>query len=289
MTASRQEALAAAIQKAAVKEALAGGEPVRVLGYQQERALTESFHSSLGRIYAAAMAEGIYPERFLRNASALSLRDQARLLNRRVAVVGLGGLGGYTVEILARIGVGAMTLIDGDRFEESNLNRQLLSTIGALGKTKADEAEQRIRSINPAVELAVHSEFFGRADALRLFENADLVLDCLDSISVRFELEAAARAARKPMVSAAVAGASGHVTTVFPQDRGLSLIYGENGSSTEKGSEAELGCLPQAVALLASVEASEAVKVLLGKEGLLRNRLLVVDLFENTFEIMQLD
>jgi molybdopterin/thiamine biosynthesis adenylyltransferase len=78
------------------------------------------------------------------------------------------------------------------------------------------------------------------------------------------------------------------VTTIFPEDPGLVTIYGESGRSAGKGSEAELGCLPQAVVLLASLEASEAVKVLLGGKRLLRNRLLLVDLFENTFEIIQL-
>jgi len=282
------ECLTARLQKSADKISLPGGSPIRVLDDEAAKRLADSSKTALGPVYAAAAAADIFPERFLRNARSLSTKDQAQLLDCRIAVVGLGGLGGVVVEILARIGIGAMTLIDGDRFEESNLNRQLLSTVDTLGAAKADSAADRVRSINPAVALTVCSEFFDDAGADALLRDADLVVDCLDSIPARFELEAAAGRARLPLVSAAVAGAAGHVTTIFPGDPGLSLIYGEAEASVQKGSEAELGCLPQAVFLLASLEASEAVKVVLAKQTLLRNRLLVIDLFENIFEVVDM-
>jgi molybdopterin/thiamine biosynthesis adenylyltransferase len=288
MTVSSDDPLDRRVRKSAEEKSLPSGEPIRAIGHRQARKLAAASKTSLGRIYSRAAAAGVWPERFLRNANALSAQDQARLLNSRVAVVGLGGLGGTVVEILARIGIGAMTLIDGDRFEESNLNRQLTSTVEALGALKAEQAAGRVQSVNPAVEVTAHSAFFTRDAAERLLAGTDVVIDCLDSIPVRFELESAARAAGAPMISAAVGGATGHVTTMFPEDPGLVAIYGQADESPQKGSESELGCLPQAVFLLASLEASEAVKVLLDKRGLLRNRLLLVDLFENTFEIIQL-
>jgi molybdopterin/thiamine biosynthesis adenylyltransferase len=288
MTVSSDDALDKKIRKSAEKKSLPSGDPMVVIGYQRARQMAEATNTSLGRLYSRAAAVGVFPERFLRNAKALSAEDQARLLNSRVAVVGLGGLGGTVVEVLARIGIGAMVLIDGDRFEENNLNRQLISTVDALGALKAAAAARRVQAVNPAVELTVREEFFTEENAADFLQGADLVVDCLDSITTRFKLESAARAAGVPMVSAAVAGAAGHVTTVFPQDPGLERIYGEPGESAQKGSETELGCLPQAVVLLAAMEASEAIKVLLGRENLLRNRLLLVDLFENTFDIIRL-
>jgi molybdopterin/thiamine biosynthesis adenylyltransferase len=288
MKTSVDERLAAELQKSARKISLPGGGPIWIIGEEASKQLADSSGVPLGRVYAAAAGGGIFPERFLRNARSMSTEDQARLFDRRIAVVGLGGLGGVLVEILARIGIGAMTLIDGDRFEESNLNRQVLSTVDTIGAAKADAAAERVRAINPAVALTVCGEFFDEAGAEALLSGADLVVDCLDSIPVRFELEAAAGRAGLPLISAAVAGAAGHVTTIFPGDPGLALIYGKAEASAKKGSEAELGCLPHAVALLASLEASEAVKVVLEKHTLLRNRLVVVDLFENIFEVVDM-
>ena len=284
MTASSDDVLDEKILKSSEKKALPSGEPIDVLAHPQARQLADTSHHSLGKLYQRAASRGIFPERFLRNAKALSAEEQAVLLDSRE---GLGGLGGTVVEVLTRIGVGALTLIDGDCFEESNLNRQLFSTVETLGAGKAEEAGRRVRAVNPAVDLTIHGDFFTPEDA-GLFDGADLVVDCLDTITARFKLESAAKAASKPLVSAAVAGASGHVTTVFPEDPGLATIYGQPGESAQKGSEAELGCLPQAVVLLASMEASEAIKVLLGRGALLRNRLLLVDLFHNTFETIEL-
>jgi molybdopterin/thiamine biosynthesis adenylyltransferase len=287
MTSPSDDVLDEKILALSEKKALPSGEPIDVLAHPRAWQLADSSHTGLGKIYYRAALRGIFPERFLRNAKALTAQEQATLLGSRAAVVGLGGLGGTVVEILARIGVGALTLIDGDGFEESNLNRQLLSTVETLGAGKAEEAGRRVRAVNPAVDLTIHGDFFTPQDA-GFFEGADLVVDCLDTITARFDLESAAKAASKPLVSAAVAGAAGHVTTVFPEDPGLAAIYGQPGDSARKGSEAELGCLPQAVVLLASMEASEAIKVLLGKGALLRNRLLLVDLFHNTFETIEL-
>jgi molybdopterin/thiamine biosynthesis adenylyltransferase len=115
------------------------------------------------------------------------------------------------------------------------------------------------------------------------------VVDCLDNIPSRFALEAAAKRAGIPMVSAAIAGISGHVTTIFPEDKGLETIYGpEDQISMAKGAETRLGCLAPGVNLIASLECAEVLKVLLKKDTTLKNRLLVVDLADYTVESLQL-
>jgi molybdopterin-synthase adenylyltransferase len=228
------------------------------------------------------------PERYARNMGTFSGRDQIVLFGSRVCIVGLGGLGGAVTEILARLGIGALTLVDGDVFEDSNLNRQLLSTLETLGDSKATTAGSRVRKINPSVQTRIHDVFLDVRNAARLIEGADVVVDCLDNLKTRFVLEKAAKAAEIPLVSAAIAGTYGQVTTIFPEDQGLVLIYGPEDQVPAKCAEAALGTLPYTAMMMASMECSEITKILLKRGSLLRNRLLVIDLMDNAIEVLAL-
>ena len=248
-------------------------------------------HGVLTRtIEIAALEDGILPLRYARNFSTFSLEDQIRLLTSRITVVGLGGLGGTLVEILGRAGVGNMVLVDGDIFEDHNLNRQLLSSHAALGTAKARSARDRLRAINASVDAIIYEMPFTPANGPHLVDNSQVVVDCLDNIVTRFDLQAVARQARLPMVSAAVAGVSGHITTIYPQDAGLAMIYGPpDALKSPRGAETRLGCLPQGVSTIAAIESAEVIKVLLGQtENTLRNRLLLVDLSGNSYEMVNL-
>lgn len=235
-----------------------------------------------------ALAHQGIPERYARNMQTFSSQDQVVLLNSRVCVVGLGGLGGAVTEILARLGVGALTLIDGDVFEDSNLNRQLLSTLQWIGVSKAKTAGKRVQKINPSVQTRIHEVFLDTLNGAQLIEGAKVVVDCLDNLKDRFVLEKAAKAAKIPLVSAAIAGTFGQITTIFPEDSGLSLIYGPEDRVPAKGAEASLGTLPYTALLMASLECSEVSKILLKRGSLLRNRLLVMDLMDTVMEVLPL-
>jgi len=239
-------------------------------------------------IEIAALENGIVPERYARNMRSFSLADQTALLRARVGVVGLGGLGGTVAEVLARMGVGRLRLVDGDRFEDSNLNRQLLSTVEGMGQLKSEAARARIGRINPSVDVTALTEFVTVENAGAVLGGCDVVVDCLDNLRTRFVVEDACRRIGCPLVSAAVAGASGHVTTIFPEDTGLRLIYGEPGQLPLKGAETSLGTLPYAVVFLATLECAEVVKVILKKGSLLRHKLLVADLMDGIVEVMTL-
>ena len=123
--------------------------------------------------------------RYMRNLSALSEEECRLLRTKRILVVGCGGLGGYIIEMLTRIGVGAIRAVDGDRFEESNLNRQLLSLPELLGASKAVVAAARISQVNPDVKAEAHYAFFDEANAEKLISGCDLVMDALDNIESR--------------------------------------------------------------------------------------------------------
>ena len=250
--------------------------------------IASTFSVSGREVETAALEAGIVPERYVRNMKMLSLEDQATLLGANVSVVGLGGLGGVVTEILARIGIGALNLIDGDAFEDSNLNRQFLSKQALLTTPKADAAIQRVREINSSLQVRHHLAFLSEDSGPDLLGRPNVIVDCLDSLYMRLVLETHAKKIGAPLVSAAVAGGSGHVTTIFPEDQGLRLVYGEKVDPTMKGAEASLGCLPHAVTILASLECSEVIKILLKRGALSRNKLLVVDLLDNTFEMLHL-
>lgn len=214
-------------------------------------------------------------ERYLRNHDALSLDEQEKLASKRVLIVGCGGLGGMVIECLARIGVGHMRVVDGDVFEESNLNRQLLCSGMNLGRPKTLAAQQRVMAVNPLVEVEAVQAELTSDNALELLGNCDIAVDCLDNIPSRLLLQQAAKEAGIPLVHAAIAGWRGQVAVVQPGEDLLSLLY--NNSRQEQGEEISTGTLSFTAAALGALQASEVVKLLLGRQGL-QGELLILDL-----------
>ena len=227
-------------------------------------------------------------ERYSRNHNALTREEQTLLAKSRVAVIGLGGLGGGVVETLARIGVGSLFLMDGDRFETTNLNRQILSTEALVGHPKAGAAKDRVMAVNSDVRVTACNGFLDTGNADAIVDDADLVIDCLDSIDTRFLLEDACKRAGVPLISGAIAGTLGQIITIFPGDTGLELVYGEQSAKRAEGVENEMGNLSYCALFVAALQASEAVKVLLNRGELLRNRLLIADLMALSFDIVEL-
>ena len=131
----------------------------------------------------------------------------SRLVGARVAVFGVGGVGGYAVEALARAGVGAIDLIDMDRVSESNINRQIIATRSTVGKYKTEAARERIFDINPNCTVTEHRVFFGEDTAESFdFSKYDYVIDAIDSVKQKVELIARATEAGTKIISAMGAG-----------------------------------------------------------------------------------
>ncbi|MBR0446079.1 MAG: tRNA threonylcarbamoyladenosine dehydratase [Oscillospiraceae bacterium] len=130
-----------------------------------------------------------------------------KLHRSRVAVFGLGGVGGYAVEALARSGIGALTLIDHDTVSLTNLNRQILATRDTVGKSKAQAAAQRVQSIDPEIQVEALQTFFGPETAEKFdFSQYDYVIDAIDTVTGKLALVAAAKAADTPIICAMGAG-----------------------------------------------------------------------------------
>jgi molybdopterin/thiamine biosynthesis adenylyltransferase len=258
------------------------------LFFADECTIAEQTGKSLFEVECAALALEILPERYSRNQKSFSCRDQLRLLNSHVAIIGLGGLGGTVTEILARLGIGRLTVVDGDCFDESNLNRQLLSSPAKLGHEKAMAAKARVLEINPAVTVKAVVEFFTAANSQAILSGTDVAADCLDTIAGRFVLEDGCRRAAIPMVSAAIGGTSGQAIAIFPGDPGLRQIYGSPDQASLRGIEASLGTLPFAAMYMAAVECAEITTILLGRPPELRNRLMLAEISDHTAEIVDL-
>ncbi len=228
------------------------------------------------QLEVVVLEQGILPLHYLRNYGTVGLEGQFRLARSCVAVIGLGGLGGYVVEGLARMGMGRLILVDGDVFCDHNLNRQLLSCEGNLGVSKAHEAAARVQSINAAVETVVHPCLATQENLAGLLEGADVVVDALDRLPIRLIVQQAAARTGIPMVHGAIAGWMGQVMTILPGDAGLRALYGD-GPLPDQGAEAELGCPAASPMMVAAWQVHETVKILLGQGELLRGQLLFID------------
>ena len=218
--------------------------------------------------------------RYLRNHDAISEAEQVILAQKRVLVVGCGGLGGYAIECLARIGVGHLRVVDGDVFDETNLNRQLLSSSMNLGRPKTLAAQQRVMAVNPLVEVEAFQTLLIAENAVPLLDGCDVAVDALDNIPSRLVLQQAAKTAGIPLVHGAVAGWIGQVCVVQPGQELLNSLY--PASMDTQGEEQETGTLSFTAALTTSWQAAETVKLLLGKPGL-DGEILELDLLNSSF------
>ncbi len=144
---------------------------------------------------------------YSRTEFLLGKAAMTKLRSCRVAVFGLGGVGGYAVEALARSGIGALDLIDHDTVSLTNLNRQILATRDTVGQSKAQVAAARVRSIDPQIRVNALQTFFAPDTAeLFHFENYDYVIDAIDTVTGKLALVTAAKAAGTPIICAMGAG-----------------------------------------------------------------------------------
>jgi len=236
----------------------------------------------------AALERAIVPERYQRNMGTVGIEGQIKLLRSKVVIAGAGGLGGTVTELLARMGVGHLIVVDGDSFEDSNINRHLLCQEKNLRQNKSQAAVERVGQINSGIEVTAISRHVTEENATQLIKGANVIVDALGEIGARFILERAAKMKGVPLVHGAIAGFYGQVTTILPEDEGLIRIYGSREKAPQVGSEADLGTPPTTASIVASFQTQEVIKVLLGTDKLLHNRLLTIDAESGNIEIISL-
>ena len=197
--------------------------------------------------------------RYARNIPALTEEECLLLQKKRVLVVGCGGLGGHIIDQLSRIGVGALRVCDGDVFEPSNLNRQLLSRIPLLGVSKAKAAADHISKVNPDITVEAVETFMTRQKVYSLIEGCDIVLDALDNIPSRRLLAAACAEAGIPYIYGAIAGWVAQAAISMPGDNLIAKLFPQEVEIRDKS------VLSFTPALCASVQVSLCVKLLTGR------------------------
>ncbi len=208
----------------------------------------------------------------------VDIQGQRKLLNSRVLLVGVGGLGSPVALYLAGAGVGRLTLVDPDQVELSNLQRQILHDSETIGLPKVESARRRLQALNPDVEVqAIAHRLEGESLDAAVAE-ADVVVDGSDNFATRFALNAACVRAGRPLVSGAAIRMEGQVT-VFDSRQPDSACYHCVFSEGEEMEEtcSETGVMAPLLGVVGSIQAMETLKLLVGIGESLQGRLLLLD------------
>ncbi len=245
------------------------------LPFAKEKKASELYGLSLKEVEQIALRLDITPLRYKRNQSTISIKNQLKLLNSHVAIIGSGGLGGHVAEILTRIGVGQLTIFDFDIFEEHNLNRQNFSNYDSLGCEKVLVVKEGLELINPALHVDAIVKKFNPFLDMKLIENADIVVDALDNPQTKLDLASTCKEKNIAFVHAAIAGMNGQFTTCNT----LENLY-RNGSY---GIEKSIGNPAFSVTFAASIQSCEVIKTLFGMGEILKDKILITNLLENEF------
>jgi molybdopterin/thiamine biosynthesis adenylyltransferase len=263
------------------------GKEKRLLPLSMVRQLAHEGGLSVREVEIRALKARILPARYERSQGTVGWEGQVKLLESTVAIVGCGGLGGWIIEGLARMGVGHLIIIDGDAFGENNLNRQALCTEANLGQLKTEAAQERVARVNSATEVTACPVIADEESMGEMLAGADVVVDALDTLPTRLILQEVAQSLGIPIVHGAIGGYVGQVMTVFPGDGGLYALYGR-GDVPERGIEAQLGNPAATPMMVAAWQIQEVIKILLGAGELLRNRLLFMDAESGVAEILEI-
>jgi molybdopterin/thiamine biosynthesis adenylyltransferase len=205
---------------------------------------------------------------------------QSKIANAKVLLIGAGGLGSAASFYLAAAGVGVIGIVDGDRLEMSNLNRQILHNPKGIDELKAISAKQTLERCNPSIKIVVYPTRFKSADELyKIIVHYDLVLDCTDNYPTRYDINDACVQAGKTWIYGAVAGFEGQAMTIVPGQSACYRCLYPSPPPVVEGAPLPgvIGVMP---GIIGTMQATEALKYLLGNEYLLVGRLLFIDLLE---------
>jgi molybdopterin-synthase adenylyltransferase len=201
---------------------------------------------------------------------------QEKLKHSHVFIIGTGALGTVCSELLVRAGIGKTTLIDKDRIELSNLQRQFLFDESDVGKYKAKTSKEKLTKINSNVKIEAYSKILTSENISSIIKKPDIVLGCTDNLISRFLLNDYCKKHNIHFVSGMVAGDKGYIFNILPGKPCFSCIYSKESCFNCNS----IGIINSASAIIGSIMAKEAIKILLGKKP--EQNLLHVDIWNNT-------
>ncbi len=218
----------------------------------------------------------------------IGFEGMEKIRNAKVCVVGAGGIGNPVITQLAAMGVGSLRIVDRDVIEITNLHRQHLYTDDDIGRVKVEAAAERLRRINPGVQVEPVPTSVTKFTAESIIKGSDIVIDALDSVDARYALNDACIKLGIPLIYAGALGVTGSVSTILPSKSAcLRCMFPELNEEEMPACSTE-GVHPSILYLVAGVQVSEAVKIIMGKEPTLVNKLLYIDLSELSFDRVQM-
>ena len=219
----------------------------------------------------------------------IDIKGQQQLLESRVLVIGVGGLGSPVVLYLAACGVGELILADDDSVELTNLQRQIIHNTNRIGMLKVDSAAEAISSINPEVSVEVIAERITGDKLKQCIERADIIVDATDNLASRLEINRLCFITRTPLVSASAVKWEGQLTTFDPREPESPCYQCLYGSMGEVGQScSENGVMGPVVGMLGCMQANEAVKLLSNAGASLIGRVLMLDALNMDMQFVRL-
>ncbi len=218
----------------------------------------------------------------------IGFEGMEKLRSAKVCVVGAGGIGNPVITQLTAMGVGKLRIVDRDVIEVTNLHRQHLYTDDDIGKVKVEAAAERLRKLNPGVEIEPVPTSVTKFTAESIVKGFDLVIDALDSVDARYALNDACIKHNIPLIYAGAIGVTGSVSTILPNKSAcLRCMFPELNEEEMPACSTE-GVHPSILYLVAGIQVSEAVKIIKGDQPTLVNKLLYIDLSELSFDRVQM-
>lgn len=219
----------------------------------------------------------------------IDITGQQKLLNSRVLIVGLGGLGSPVALYLGAAGVGHLTLVDDDIVELSNLQRQIIHGEQDIGRLKVESAADSLRALNSGIQVETHTTRLSEQALSLAVTAADVVVDCTDNFAARFLLNKVTQQLNTPLVSGAAIRMEAQVTVYDPRQIGSACyrcIYEDNGELQQTCSES--GVLSPLLGIIGSMQAVETIKLLTNIGESLSGRLMILDAFAMTWRELKL-
>lgn len=205
-------------------------------------------------------------------------KGQEKLLASRVLIVGAGGLGAPSSMYLAAAGVGTIGLVDGDKVDVTNLQRQIVHFTGDLDIPKVESAAEKLRAINPSVNVKTYEERVDSLNIMKIIADYDFVIDGTDNFPTKFLINDACYFARVPFSHAGILRFDGQLFTVVPGESACyRCVFNSPPPPGSVPSCSQAGILGAVAGVIGSLQATEALKYLLGAGELLRDRMLIFD------------
>lgn len=230
------------------------------------------------------MLSGVESERYLRQIPLIGNDGQERLQAASLLIVGAGGLGTPAALYLAAAGVGRIRIVDPDIVDRTNLNRQILHAEKDIGRPKVHSAAEKLRALNPDVEIEPIKDALREENSVPLVSGMDLLLDALDNFQARYILNRAAVSCGIPLIHAAVNGLSGQMTTIIPgKTPCLECIF------PHPPPAAQPPVLGITAGMMGLLQAGESIRLLLSQNAVAASRLLVWDGRDASLEYIPMD